>query len=295
MCTKPLIGIKYGVDNSTGKWKIKLKRRLDWSLQDYYNRYGKENVVLIPCGKCSSCILARRREWSVRCCLEASCHDRNCFVTLTYDDEHYPDYVTWKNDYKRFIKSLRNDGFKVRYFGCGELGSNLKRRHLHIILFGFMPDDIEYTGDSDSGESLYSSKYLESIWKKGFVVVQLFGDKVGSYVAGYTSKKLGCDEGFQFQSTRPGIGYDYFLNHKDELLKYDRVFGSFGSAKLPRYFEKVLGESLLLDLIKDERIDKTLISQYFCARLHGFNYVDESVYWNRSFDDNKLKQLVRYF
>lgn len=42
----------------------------------------------IPCGKCIGCRLAYSRQWAVRCVHEASLHDRNCFLTLTFDDVH---------------------------------------------------------------------------------------------------------------------------------------------------------------------------------------------------------------
>ena len=44
----------------------------------------------IPCGKCIGCRLAHSRQWAVRCVHEASLHDRNCFLTLTFDDAHLP-------------------------------------------------------------------------------------------------------------------------------------------------------------------------------------------------------------
>lgn len=297
MCDKPLIGIKYGVDSSTGKWKIKLKRRLDFSYSDYCNRYGKENVILIPCGHCPSCILARRKEWAVRCSAEASFHEKNCFITLTYDDLHLPGSLDQvKIDLKKFIKSVRNSGFKIRYFGCGERGELYGRLHAHIILFGWIPDDIYYIGVSDSGDALYTSDFVDKLWNKGRCTVQFFGESVGAYVAGYTSKKLGEKYGFQIQSTRPGIGYNFAVHHANVSLKYDTIFGSFGQYKVPRYFEKIyesLGYGFYLDYLKTERASDSLAIKYAEARDHGFVRLDDQIFYSRSFNLYKLSKKVR--
>ena len=48
------------------------------------------DYVEIPCGQCIGCRLDRSRAWADRCLLEASQYPHNCFLTLTYDDEHLP-------------------------------------------------------------------------------------------------------------------------------------------------------------------------------------------------------------
>ena len=51
----------------------------------------------LPCGQCSGCRAGRAKEWSIRCAHEAKMHDRNCFLTLTYDDQNVPqDYSVRK-------------------------------------------------------------------------------------------------------------------------------------------------------------------------------------------------------
>lgn len=293
MCTKPLVATKFGIDSETGKMKLKLNKHPSWSLDDYYRRYGRENVFLIPCGHCSECILHHRKEWSVRCQLEAMYHEKNCFITLTYDNEHNP-LVLNKSDLKKFIKSIRNSGYKVRYFGCGEYGKNgTLRPHYHIILFGFQPDDLFYIGESESGEALYQSDFIDAIWAKGRAVVQLCGDNVGQYVAGYTSKKLGDTDGFQIQSTRPGIGYQFFYEKGRDLWKYNKMFGRFGSSKVPRYFEKLLDDPFWLELMKEQKANISEILMYQEARDHGLPFIDLYFLQKRWSSDRKLSLLER--
>lgn len=298
MCDIPLIGIKFGIDPITGKYRIKLKKRLDFSYQDYCSRYGEDNVLLIPCGHCSACVLARRKEWSLRCVAESLYHEKNCFVTLTYDDDHLAFNMSQcKSDVKKFIKSIRNSGFKVRYFACGERGERNRRIHSHIILFGFMPDDLSYCGCSDSGEAMFTSNFIDTLWNKGRCIVQFFGESVGSYVAGYTSKKLGERDSFQIQSSKPGIGFQFARDNISCILKYDQLFLPInGGAVIPRYFSKVIesyGFSFPLDILKDERLNKSLSNKYHEARIHGFSHLDQQIHYSKVFNDTKLSWKVR--
>lgn len=300
MCDHPLIALNLGVDKN-GKKIVRFHRFMNYSIEDYYQRYGRENVLMIPCGKCSACELARRKEWAVRCGAEATDHEMSCFITLTYDNEHICSMSKNKERLKTFIKSIRNSGFKCRYFGCGERGSKTLRVHSHLILFGFCPTDLVYEKISESGEAIYSSRFLESLWKYGIVSVQLFGAKCGAYVAGYCSKKLGDGEGFQIQSTRPGLGYGFYKKNRDCILKYGRIYGDFGDsnhASIPRYFKKLLekdGFGLFLDLDFDQNIKKARMAQYEQARLHGFSIVDQVFNYNKSFSDRRVMRLERGF
>lgn len=63
--------------------------------------------------------------------------DDNCFLTLTYRDEHVP--VNKSLDYDAlpdFMRSLRKRfGSGIRSYGCGEYGSFYDRPHYHLLLF----------------------------------------------------------------------------------------------------------------------------------------------------------------
>lgn len=297
MCTSPSVAIRLGVSTNTGKNIIKLYRDSSKSLEYLKSVYGADNVLLLPCGHCNECMLAKRKEWSVRCACESLSHKSSCFVTLTYDDAHLRSLN--RADPLKFIKAIRNSGFKVRYFGCGERGSLTLRPHYHIVLFGFLPSDIQYEGDSKSGQAIYSSKFLNSIWNKGFVSVQFFDSMYAGYVAGYTSKKLGDPESFLFMSTKPGIGYDYIFTHKDIILKYGNVFGDFGLSKkasIPRYFKKVLeknGYGFYLDLITDEKVKKASSLLYQNARFNNFSTIEEAIFYADYFAKKKIDKMER--
>ena len=60
------------------------------------SRAAADNVLRelsLPCGQCIGCRLERSRQWAVRCMHEASLHDSNCFITLTFDDDYDSGYA----------------------------------------------------------------------------------------------------------------------------------------------------------------------------------------------------------
>ena len=68
----------------------------------------------LPCGQCIGCRLERSRQWAIRCVHEASLYKDNCFLTLTYDDEHLPEDGSLNvRDVQLFLKKLR------KKFGSG--------------------------------------------------------------------------------------------------------------------------------------------------------------------------------
>ena len=73
---------------------------------------------------------------------EASMHMFNSFVTLTYDDDHLPEYnsLNYKH-FQDFMKRLRKSHNRVRFYMCGEYGEDFSRPHYHALLFNcFFPD-----------------------------------------------------------------------------------------------------------------------------------------------------------
>lgn len=277
-CTSPLLAVRL-YKPSLGKMAIKILPQRVESFQFYVDRYGKENMMMLPCGRCQSCLSKRAKEWSVRCALESLDHRENCFCTLTYDPDHYEKRDVHQ-DWKDFIKALRNKGYQLRYFGCCERGDEFGRQHFHILLFGFFPSDAHRWAKSKSGVMQYTSEILSSCWKKGLCVVAEFSPYAAQYTAGYVVKKfaLGEKDSFHFQSTKPGIGAGYVLRNMQEIYENDKLILSFGSHKfaVPRYFDK-LAENCALDLndIKAKRLDCADIMTAQEIREHGFNGMDQ--------------------
>lgn len=235
----------------------------------------KDNVWLLPCGKCLGCTLARSRDWANRCMLELQYHDVAWFVTLTYDDDHLPVRVVdvesamptgevvehqtlWYRDYQLFMKRLRKafPGDHIRYFMAGEYGPKTFRPHYHAIIYGLHLDDIAFRTKSPLGDSYYTSPALESIWGNGFVLLGKVTWETCAYTARYCMKKadgygrdfykkLGIEPEFVHMSTGRGIGYQYFEDHPDLFdYAYINVGTDDGGRKFypPKYFMRLLQE-----------------------------------------------------
>jgi hypothetical protein len=158
--------------------------------------------------------------WATRMALEAQLHKENCFITLTYNDEHLPKVDGWacptlvKKDLQNFIKRLRRrfdldaekwNSYlcrkrvkppKIKYYGCGEYGEDKGRPHYHVCIFGWDDPDKKLYKLSKSGKKIFNSKILEDVWTdpktkklKGWVTTQDLTFKSAAYVARYTMKK----------------------------------------------------------------------------------------------------------
>lgn len=210
--------------------------------------------VQLPCGQCIGCRLERSRKWAMRCVMEASMHKQNCFVTLTYDDEHLPpDGDTWKRDFVLFMKRLRKKYGKVRFFHCGEYGERNGRPHHHAILFGIDFSDRErergVSWDQECGRSslCFSSLALSALWSHGFSTVGDCTFESAAYVARYCLKKVtgpaaeehynGWPPEYVTMSRRPGIAEAWFRKFGSDVYPDDVCFARGVPCKPPRYFD----------------------------------------------------------
>lgn len=229
----------------------------------------------VPCGQCIGCRLDRSQEWALRCVLESSLYEDNCFLTLTYAPENLPAGGSLvKSHFQKFMKSLRKDiaPRKVRYFMCGEYGEKYERPHYHALLFNYRPADLELLGTGQD-YNLYSSEYLSGLWKKGFVSVGEVNYETAAYTARYVVKKLTGELGrfayqrvcpvtgelheiepeYSTQSRNPGIAYGWFQKYKSDVFPGDFIVLNGKKHKVPRYFTSKLDDDKELKRIKKER------------------------------------------
>ena len=103
---------------------------------------GHPETITVGCGKCLSCRIAKRKEWSTRLWHELAYHNKSVFLTLTYDDYNVPDNESLRlKDLQLFFKRLRKSLYKadfprIKYFACGEYGNMTARPHYHSIIYG---------------------------------------------------------------------------------------------------------------------------------------------------------------
>jgi len=197
---------------------------------------------------------------------EAQMHSENCFITLTYNDEHLPkDLSVSKAEAKRFIRRLVDAlGHPVRYFLCGEYGAGrdprfgCSRPHYHSCLFGVGFSDGYLWKDSASGEKLYRSPTLEAAWPYGHSSYGSLTFESAAYVARYVLKKqLGAEAGprreildvttgeiitreheFVLRSLRPGIGFTWLQKFRTDVYPFGTCVVNGKEVKSPRYYDK---------------------------------------------------------
>lgn len=201
--------------------------------------------IRLPCGGCIGCRLERSKIWSLRCRHEASCWTHNVFLTLTYDDKSIPWHGSLSGSEPRlFIRYLRRrlsgaeeapDGSgrrPIRYFGCGEYGSQRGRAHYHLLLF-----NVQFTDVSRYGKDTFTSSLVSELWKQGSHLIGSLTPASASYVSGYALKKVrGWDRErvygiydettgeflerkpeFAMMSLKPPIGFYWYEKYKREL------------------------------------------------------------------------------
>ena len=284
---------------------------------------------MIDCGHCWQCRLNKAADWGVRCMLETLEHDCNYFVTLTYDDDHVPIASQTKfveefengeqheiffdnegdeiwctgtllpDEITLFLKRLRSRAMRppynhigIRYFYCGEYGSENQRPHWHLLLFNCPLCEIgRYdTHNDENSKEHWKSELIEEIWEnKGIIDIAYVEFSNASYVARYTTKKLdykepityymnGKEPEFVRMSRRPGLGMKYYQEKKHKLYdeegiivkKYD---GSNSIVRLPKAFDKVFKEEYpdKYREIKKRRLEKAEQSKKILYSMSDYN------------------------
>lgn len=211
------------------------------------NPFDGFKAYTVSCGRCLQCLQQQANEWALRIMDEASCHEKNCFLTLTFNDENLAeDGSLHRCDIQNFVKRLRKylSPLKVRVFYCGEYGKKRLRPHYHICVFGWFPDDAYFFEKDKKGCVLYRSATVEKLWPFGFSSVGLLTYDSARYVAKYMNKwqfpkhkPNDLVPPFIGMSNRPGIGA---AKHSDCDPSIDRLYRRGRAYKIPRYYLKLL-------------------------------------------------------
>lgn len=220
-------------------------------------------------------------------------HRDNCFITLTYSPEFVPadrslNHRHFVLFFKRLRESLRRRWVSdarfgpiqrpypgLLYFMGGEYGERDGRPHYHVCLFGFYPDDTKYWKTAESGFKIFTSAYLDSIWRMGAVYVGDLSFESASYVARYcvnAEKGVKVTDIFDIEtgeihfrtreygrmSLNPPIAKNYLNKFGRDVFENDRVVVRGFDSPVPRYYDKYLNDIAPLYLLehKDKRREK---------------------------------------
>lgn len=249
----------------------------------------RDRVLEVPCGRCMGCRVERARSWAIRCVHESQMHERNCFLTLTYDDENLPgDRSVDVKHWQEFAKKLRahlarkcqleehsTGCCRFRYFAVGEYGDTTSRAHYHALLFG---QDFRQTRQSHkktrSGHTLFTDKALTDTWSKGHVYIGALTSESADYVCRYSLKKVLGDKAqqhytrliddqvvtlkpeFATQSRNPGLGKTWLERFESDVYPSGEVIFKGKPVAIPRYYlDQLDGEKA--ERIKQKRIDQS--------------------------------------
>lgn len=214
--------------------------------------------VTVPCGQCVGCRLERSRQWAIRCVHEASLYEDNCFLTLTYNDDHLPkDRSLDVRAFQLFMKRLRKEhGDGIRFFHCGEYGPRYGRPHYHACIFNFDFADKKLWKITNE-VPLYISENLCRLWPYGYSTVGAVTFQSAAYVARYIMKKITGDAAashyewvddqgevhqrkpeYTTMSRRPGIGKGWLEKYTSDVYPGDFVVLNGTKMRPPKYYDR---------------------------------------------------------
>lgn len=263
------------------------------------------NKMKVPCGQCIGCRIDQSRAWAIRIVHEASLHEDNQFLTLTYAPEHLPRSGSLQpRHFTDFMKRYRKHVYpkKIRYFHCGEYGEKLSRPHYHAIIFGHRFGDLDPVRPR-----LFSSPTLESLWGHGFVTIGDVSIESAAYVARYVCKKItgpnACKHyetmdtttgevhqvrpEYVTMSRRPGIAHDWFRQFHSDVFNYDYVIHKGKKQRTPKYYDRLYREAFpeAFEEIRDTRRSN--------AKLHADNNTPDRLAVRETVLRARLDQLKR--
>lgn len=210
-----------------------------------------DRPVAIACGRCLGCQKAKNAQWAIRVLHEAQCHEFNCFITLTIDDEHMPeDQSLDLRHWQLFAKRLRKNVGPFRFFMSGEYGDRTERPHYHACIFGmdFRLADAEPMENTSGKDLLWNSPQLDKLWGMGHVAIGALSYESAHYTAKYLQKRSVKDKGqnrdergrlheFISMSKNPGIGAEWIRRFKNETLNSQVITHEGKIHAVPKYYE----------------------------------------------------------
>lgn len=184
-------------------------------------------------------------------------HERSSFLTLTYSDRHMPVGASLdKKHLQDFLKRLRfHSEAPLRYYACGEYGSETLRPHYHLCLFGedFRSDRKVYKTTRE-GHILYNSQTLSDRWPFGFAVIGDLNFETAAYTARYVTKKITGPSAqehygkrlpeFSLMSRRPGIG-DGWLKKNIADIERGLCWSAGSLHPIPKFYQKKVNQKKL--------------------------------------------------
>lgn len=262
-----------------------------------FYRVWKGEQIPLPCGRCGPCKKRRVDSWVFRLMQEDKVSATSRFITLTYDNDHVPisengwltltkghDLVP-KDDgtfrkvdrccFTKYIKRLRKlcHGVSVKYYACGEYGSDNRRPHWHAIVFNVPDDEMFFTAWSLDGKP-FGKVHVGQVSGDSVAYVMKYIDKPGGVPLFPNWKPfVGRDDRIpEFALMSKGLGESYITPaikryHQADLSRMYMVRDGGFKIAMPRYYrERIYTE--------DERASQGTLAQAAAAKVASDNYAE---------------------
>ena len=301
-CFKPLHGYRAREKNSSGKYSIVFNHKFGYL----------DKPVILPCGQCIGCRLERSRQWAIRCMHESQLHEDNCFLTLTFDNDHLNSTGTLvKSDFQKFMKRLRKHFApkKIRFYHCGEYGEKTRRPHHHALIFGLDFSDKELHKVTFNGDKLYTSETLDRLWGQGIAVIGDVTFDSAAYVARYITKKITGEMAddhyvnvdiitgevhklipeYNTMSRKPGIAKAWYEKFKKDVYPFDEVIIKGKKVRPPKFYDSQY------EIESPSEYAKLKAKRKYAAEKHSDNNTRERLEVREKCQQEKFKKLVRSY
>lgn len=183
---------------------------------------------------------------------EAQLHPQNSYVTLTYSPENLPSTGSLQyRDFQLFMKRLRKANSQtIRFYMCGEYGTDNHRPHFHACLFNIGFPDQQPFSKNHQGDVLYTSSTLSKLWPLGHASVGEVTLQSAGYCARYIMNKRtgqeaeehygGLTPEFNRMSLKPGIGAHWLSRYRADVFPCDYVVDRDGHKhRVPSYYDRL--------------------------------------------------------
>ena len=251
------------------------------------------------------------RQWAIRCVHESQLYERNCFITLTYE-EMPADKSLDVREFQLFLKKFRKavSPTKIRFFHCGEYGAKYGRPHYHALIFNYDFDDKKFWKKSPGGSPLFISEKLSKLWGLGYTSVGAVTFKSASYVARYILKKVSgplSNEHYQLidpasgevtyrkpeyttMSRRPGIARDWYNKYKfSDCYDHDEIIMNGTKMRPPSYYDEQFEHDY------PEDYDNIIEARVAKGRIHQADTQPDRLRVREAVHKSKIQQLKRGF
>lgn len=245
---------------------------------------NNQNLMIdVPCGKCIACTKRRASQWSFRLHEEAKVSSSACFITLTYattpkTENGFETLV--KRDYQLFLKRLRKTcpTNKLKYYACGEYGTQSYRPHYHAVIFN-LPHSL-----------IANPEKIADTWQHGHIHLANNNIQTINYVVGYMNKGK----------------FERFNSHDDRLPEFSLMSKGLGSGYLTDAMKTYYKKRKLFCIVKEEGqiismpryykqkiFNKIELNEMYETWLNENQHDFDTMFNNGQHEHDYYKQLIR--